>query len=803
MNGNSLVQEPEAHIFATTPLSSPPAPPGSRNSHERKLSGGSIKPNGAKTPNYTGSPILKGSSILSSSPHQRQHCASNGSHRQPVISEEDSRRGSGSSSDNSSSFVERQHTSSGGPFSSTLKKKPSNLQLQPTFSWNPYDEQGRRTSPTGDHDRHSSTAAIAESEKATANANATLGADGAAAGAPIKLFGIELKWISLVTLALQNAFLTIIMHYSRITTTPSETYSAASAVLMNELLKGTISVLIALKRVDIEMSKAESHVLSPMYQRVSLQSHTQNNLARDRSSPEYDLDFFIEHAKAYLKPDRWRRLASDIFSQDCWKLSIPAVLYVIQNNLQYVAASNLDVATFQVTYQMKILTTAFFSVLLLGKKLSRAKWLALLLLAAGVGIVQIQSGNAAHSPIRSEVVADVISEGAHHVNALRSSTTTNNQVEAFQHMSPLRGFSAVSAACVTSGLAGVYFEMVLKGSKADLWTRNIQLSVFSLVPAVLPIIFGGSSSGSHGLLGTLLDPFKNFGLLAWGTVLTQVFGGLITALVIKYSDNILKGFATSLSIIISFLASVGLFAYPITPAFVMGSSVVLAATWMYNQPPSTSRLLAASINSSFAQATGRPEMGTKSRIGVAVPGSPISSNAPIIGETPRPSRTNSVVSLLGLGNPNGGSRAPTPINQMLANERASPPVPSKGFYIAPSVPFIPESQTQTQAQTHNTTPLSSTRNSSGGSLYESAHSFSNGRDSSITPLSSISSGNGLTAGPPRTSSSSLYAHASSPVLPLSADRNRSTESIRKHYLSNPARPAVLGVEPTRAIPGTS
>lgn len=65
---------------------------------------------------------------------------------------------------------------------------------------------------------------------------------------------------------------------------------------------------------------------------------------------------------------------------------------MIQNNLQYVAASNLDAATFQVSYQMKILTTAGFSVLLLRKKLLSTQWIALLFLAIGVGVVQIQSG---------------------------------------------------------------------------------------------------------------------------------------------------------------------------------------------------------------------------------------------------------------------------------------------------------------------------------------------------------------------------------------------------------------------------
>jgi UDP-sugar transporter A1/2/3 len=211
-------------------------------------------------------------------------------------------------------------------------------------------------------------------------------------------------------------------------------------------------------------------------------------------------------------------------------------------------------------------------------------------------------------------------------------------------MNPFKGFMAVTAACLTSGLAGVYFEMVLKGTKADLWTRNIQLSFFSLIPALLPVLF--TSTTSHGLLGALVEPFANFSVWAWATVFTQVFGGLVTAIVIKYSDNILKGFATSLSIILSFLASVMLFAYPITPAFLIGSTVVLSATWMYNQPE--------------PRKAGSGTAPHQSRMDVAVrPGSPIRADAPIIGETPRPSRTPSVASLIGLANSITRSSTPT------------------------------------------------------------------------------------------------------------------------------------------------
>lgn len=230
---------------------------------------------------------------------------------------------------------------------------------------------------------------------------------------------------------------------------------------------------------------------------------------------------------------------------------------VIQNNLQFVAASNLDPSTFQVSYQMKILTTAGFSVLLLRKKLSPSQWFALLFLAIGVGVVQIQTSGGGAT--KAAVTAVTGSLDVHSMNAIK-------------------GFLAVAAACFTSGLAGVYFEMVLKNSQADLWVRNVQLSAFSLLPALMPVLVS-HQAGFSGM-------FNNFGGWAWATVLIQVFGGLVTALVIKYSDNICKGFATSLSIVISFLASVALFDFQMSFTFILGSTIVLAATWLYNQPAS-------------------------------------------------------------------------------------------------------------------------------------------------------------------------------------------------------------------------
>lgn len=52
---------------------------------------------------------------------------------------------------------------------------------------------------------------------------------------------------------------------------------------------------------------------------------------------------------------------------DLFKMAIPACLYVVQNNLNYIAASNLEGPTYQLMYQLKILTTALFSVIMLNR----------------------------------------------------------------------------------------------------------------------------------------------------------------------------------------------------------------------------------------------------------------------------------------------------------------------------------------------------------------------------------------------------------------------------------------------------
>lgn len=236
--------------------------------------------------------------------------------------------------------------------------------------------------------------------------------------------------------------------------------------------------------------------------------------------------------------------------------------------MQFIASSNLDPAVFQVTYQLKILTTALFSVLLLQRSLSNVKWLSLILLTAGIACVQISSTNEPDDYKRTE--------------------------------NSIQGLAAVISACVLSGLAGVYFEKLLKaqnsGSKskiddlekgkvhsmimvpdeAQLWVRSLQLSVWSAFLAFfLTIVWkDGQHVYEHGL-------FWNFTPAVWFLVAVHALGGIIVGIVVKYADNILKGFATSLSIILSTALSVCLLSFSISWMFVIGTTLVLFATYLY------------------------------------------------------------------------------------------------------------------------------------------------------------------------------------------------------------------------------
>lgn len=70
-------------------------------------------------------------------------------------------------------------------------------------------------------------------------------------------------------------------------------------------------------------------------------------------------------------------------------MSVPAVIYFVQKLLSFLGLQYLDSAVYAILTQLKLLTTAVFSVLLLGTKLNARKWRALSLLLVGVIMIHL------------------------------------------------------------------------------------------------------------------------------------------------------------------------------------------------------------------------------------------------------------------------------------------------------------------------------------------------------------------------------------------------------------------------------
>jgi len=218
----------------------------------------------------------------------------------------------------------------------------------------------------------------------------------------------------------------------------------------------------------------------------------------------------------------WRSMGRDIlcYPLTALKTTIPAGIYAIHNNILYYGLSHLDVPVYQVTNQLKIFSTAIFFTVLLNHKLPLQKWISLFVLFVGISIVQLQSAS------------------------LGSINHNQNMY---------LGLVAVSTAALTSGFAGVYFEKILKVSKTPLWVINFYMSFFGFIfSSVVTFVNDFHEIQELGF-------FYGWNFLVAVVVFNQALGGLVISVVVKFANTIIKGFISSLSIVLSTIISVYFF----------------------------------------------------------------------------------------------------------------------------------------------------------------------------------------------------------------------------------------------------
>ena len=84
-----------------------------------------------------------------------------------------------------------------------------------------------------------------------------------------------------------------------------------------------------------------------------------------------------------------KSLFSVVGNRESVRLIVPAALYLLQNNLLFVALANLSVPMYQVTNQGKLLVTAIISRIVLKKHISGMQYLSIALLGFGVAVIHL------------------------------------------------------------------------------------------------------------------------------------------------------------------------------------------------------------------------------------------------------------------------------------------------------------------------------------------------------------------------------------------------------------------------------
>jgi len=303
-------------------------------------------------------------------------------------------------------------------------------------------------------------------------------------------------------MSLQNTGLVVVMGYSRrIPTAGEHLYIATTAVVCSEATKFCCSLFLALSTVSPgEISRAMQ-------------------------------------------------------STDALLMLVPAGLYTLQNNLQYVAMSHLDASVYQVLSQMKLVTTALFSMTMLGRRISVRQWTGIFVCAIGIAIVQISSLTGSSSKSSSKSARGESGGGS---------------------SSSAIGFVAVMTGTVTSGLAGVFTEKVFKTSNTSMWVRNMQLAMYSVCVGVVGVLTNDFDQVMEKGF------FVGYSLLVWSVIALQALGGIVVAVVVKFADNIAKGFSTGISIVVSCALSAVFLDFEMSFTYAVGASCVLLSIQIYS-----------------------------------------------------------------------------------------------------------------------------------------------------------------------------------------------------------------------------
>uniref|UniRef100_A0A2P2LEJ2 CMP-sialic acid transporter 4 isoform X2 n=1 Tax=Rhizophora mucronata TaxID=61149 RepID=A0A2P2LEJ2_RHIMU len=225
---------------------------------------------------------------------------------------------------------------------------------------------------------------------------------------------------------------------------------------------------------------------------------------------------------------------------------IPAALYLIKNLLQYYIFAYVDAPGYQILKNLNTVSTGVLYQLILKKKLSQIQWAAFILLCAGCTTAQL-------NPSSDHVL-----------------------------QTPLQGWIMAIIMALLSGFAGVYTEAIMKKRPSrNVNVQNFWLYVFGMVfNAVAILIQDFDAVMNKGF-------FHGYSLITTLMILNHALSGIAVSMVMKYADNIVKVYSTSVAMLLTAVVSIFLFGFHLSLAFFLGTVVVSVSIYLHymGKPP--------------------------------------------------------------------------------------------------------------------------------------------------------------------------------------------------------------------------
>ncbi|KAL2902698.1 CMP-sialic acid transporter 1 [Bienertia sinuspersici] len=231
----------------------------------------------------------------------------------------------------------------------------------------------------------------------------------------------------------------------------------------------------------------------------------------------------------------WREMRSSpaVRMTTDWKtvrlFPIPSVIYLIHNNVQFATLTYVDTSTYQIMGNLKIVTTG----ILFRKSCQTLQWLAIIFVGCWTTTSQVKGcGEASCDSLLS---------------------------------APIQGYMlGILSACL-SALAGVYTEFG---------------AIFNMARLVIDDFTTGFEKGPWWQ-----RLFDGYSMATWMVVLNLGSSGLLVSWIMKYADNIVKVYSTSMAMLLTMIVSIYLFDFKPTLQLFLGIIICMMSLHMYFAPP--------------------------------------------------------------------------------------------------------------------------------------------------------------------------------------------------------------------------